>query len=288
VYGLGASARVPAAVARIYAVKQRPRDQALTIHVGGVADIDAWAARVPAWARHLAERTWPGPLTLVLPRARAVPGEITGGGETVGLRAPDHALARELLAALGRLEQAPPGIPAPSANPHGAMSTTRAADVWAALGDRIAYVLDGGPCAIGLESTVVDATGDRPRILRSGALAAEAIADATGLSVDLAATPASVDLPAVSAPIEPFDRPDALEAGAGDGVISRGPWPAGLPRPLHLCELGTDDADYARELYATIAALVARGCPRILVQRGSSSALGAAVSARLDRAALRR
>jgi L-threonylcarbamoyladenylate synthase len=291
VYGLGASARQPAAVRRVFEIKERPADRALIVHVAGSAAIDVWAASAPEWARRLAETSWPGPLTLVLARASTLPSVVTGGGDTVGLRAPDHPSALALIAALAAREGAHAGIAAPSANPHGAIPPTTAAAVVAGLGDRVDYVLDGGECSLGIESTVVDATGQTPLILREGAIARERIAALTGLPVREAAR--SVDpAPELAAGVQvlPFDRAEDIKVEPGDAVIVFRPalepeWepPAGCP------VAGAADLEaYGRMLYGALGRFESGGCRRVFVQRVPDEGLGRAINARIARAASRR
>jgi L-threonylcarbamoyladenylate synthase len=181
VYGLGALALDAAAVARVFEAKGRPASNPVIVHVEGLTEARALSASMPALAERLAEAFWPGPLTIVVPRGSTVPDIVTAGGSTVALRAPSHPVARALLRAVG----AP--VAAPSANRSTELSPTRAAHVVASLGGRVAYVLDGGPCPHGIESTVVDATGERPVVLRPGSISraqiARAMGDAQGPSV---------------------------------------------------------------------------------------------------------
>ncbi len=174
VYGLGADARNPGAVARIFFAKGRPASHPLIVHVSSIASAQEWALEMPDSARRLAEAFWPGPLTIVLPKAHEVPAVITGGQSTVALRAPAHPIARALLAAFGG------GIAAPSANRYGRISPTRAADVREELGDRVAMVLDGGDCELGLESTIVACLGGRVTLLRPGAVSRSQLGDVVG------------------------------------------------------------------------------------------------------------
>jgi len=164
VYGLGADARNPEAVARIFAVKGRPADHPLIVHLADAGQLTGWAQDVPRAGWQLAEAFWPGPLTLVLHRQASVPDAVTGGLDTVALRVPDHPVALALLAAFGG------GIAAPSANRYGRVSPTSAQDVREELGDAVDLVLDGGRCPIGIESTIVDLSSAAPRILRPGAI----------------------------------------------------------------------------------------------------------------------
>ena len=178
VYGLGADAANPAAVARIFAAKGRPRGHPLIVHVSNFDAAREWAGRVPEAAVRLADAFWPGPLTIVLPRSARASDAVTGGQSSVALRAPAHPVARALLAAFGR------GIAAPSANRYGRISPTRAADVREELGDRVALVLDGGNCEVGLESTIVACLDGRVTLLRPGSVSRSQIADVVGTVAD--------------------------------------------------------------------------------------------------------
>jgi len=177
VYGLGADGLNPKAVARIFAVKGRPADHPLILHVGSVAAAKQLAADWPAAAEHLSAAFWPGPLTLILKRAAHVPDAVTGGQDTVGVRIPAHPIAQKLLSDFAAIGSGV--IAAPSANRFGGVSPTRAKDVMASLGDRLGpkdLVLDGGDAEVGLESTILDCTGERPQILRPGGIRRQAIA----------------------------------------------------------------------------------------------------------------
>ncbi|MCS6898251.1 MAG: L-threonylcarbamoyladenylate synthase [Myxococcales bacterium] len=169
VYGLGALALNPAAVRTIFEVKGRPPSNPIIVHVLGLDEAAPLVTSIPPLAQHLANAFWPGPLTLVLPRSTIVPDEVTAGGPTVALRSPAHPVARALLAALGK------PVAAPSANRSSEVSPTTAAHVQTALGNRIGLILDGGPCTIGIESTVLDITGEVPVVLRPGSISREAI-----------------------------------------------------------------------------------------------------------------
>lgn len=175
VYGIGADAANPAAVGRIFTAKGRPADHPLIVHLPGDGGLDRWARDIPTRAWELAEAFWPGPLTLILKRAPAVPAIVTGGQDTVGVRVPAHPLALALLRAYAEAGGGVDGlcgIAAPSANRFGRISPTDAAHVRAELGDAVQLILDGGRCPVGIESTIVDLTrGDdqAPRLLRRGA-----------------------------------------------------------------------------------------------------------------------
>jgi len=181
VYGLGADAGNELAVRRIFAAKGRPSTHPLIVHLAAADAMDAWAREVPSPARRLAEAFWPGPLTLVLPRSDLASDAVTGGQPTVALRVPAHPVALELLARFGG------GIAAPSANRFGGVSPTTADHVRADLGSDVDLVLDGGPCTVGVESTIVDLSSETLSILRPGGVPQEEIERVLGLSVPVRA-----------------------------------------------------------------------------------------------------
>lgn len=177
VYGLGARADRDDAVAAIFARKGRPADHPLIVHLAEPGDADAFAAQVPPVARRLIDTFWPGPLTVIVPRAPGIATAAAGGQDSVGLRCPAHPVARALLAAARRLGV--PGVAGPSANRFGRISPTRAAHVVDEFGDDL-LVLDGGDCAVGIESAIVDCSRAHPVLLRPGQLTRERIAAAAG------------------------------------------------------------------------------------------------------------
>src|SRR5690242_10948019 len=162
VYGLGANAQNPAAVRRIFELKERPADHPVIVHLDNPKYLHRWASTVPENAQKLAARFWPGPLTMVLPRSENVHDVVTGGQDTVAIRVPSHPMAQQLLTAFGG------GIAAPSANRFGRVSPTRAEHVREEFGDAVRVVLDGGEAQIGLESTIVSFDGEQVRLLRPG------------------------------------------------------------------------------------------------------------------------
>jgi L-threonylcarbamoyladenylate synthase len=174
VYGLAGNALSPPAVAKIFEVKARPHFDPLIVHLAGVDVLKNFVTEVPRWAAQLAEAFWPGPLTVVLSKKSDIPDLVTAGRNTVALRVPNHPLALELLKAL------PFPLAAPSANPFGYISPTSAKHVVDQLGDQIAYVLDGGHCSVGIESTIVGEQEGKPVILRQGGTSAESIAEVIG------------------------------------------------------------------------------------------------------------
>lgn len=284
VYGLAADARNAAAVRRIFEIKGRPADHPLIVHLAHASDVDAWARDVPHYARLLTTAYWPGPLTVILNRQPHVLDIVTGGQDTVGLRVPANELTRRVISAIGS------GLAAPSANRFGKVSPTTVQHVLDDLGplltDRDA-VLDGGPCAIGVESTIVDCTGAQPRLLRSGAVTVDMIEQTTGLEV-LAADGrirASGTLASHYAPnarvliAEPGDLPDV--PGAGVIALATVPTPAGTHRLL----AAANDSEYARNLYAALRQADAQQLSTVIAVLPDSAGLGAAVRDRLQRAA---
>lgn len=184
VYGLGADATNAQAVARIYEVKGRPAGHPLIVHIADLKYLEQWVSDIPEYAIALAREFWPGPMTLVLRRSELAKDFITGGQDTVGIRIPDNSLALGLLEAFHKLGGA--GIAAPSANRFGQVSPTTAEAVQEELGNYLSdtdLVLDGGPSVVGMESTIIDCTGELPRILRPGAIIIEMIEEASGLKV---------------------------------------------------------------------------------------------------------
>ena len=297
VYGLGADALNETAVARVFRIKGRPLDHPVIVHLAGGAALADWARDVPPAAHALAEAFWPGPLTLILKRAPEVPDAVTGGQDTVGLRVPEHPVAQALLEAFGRDDGAsrPRGLAAPSANKFGHVSPTTAAHVRADLGDEVDLVLDGGAAEFGIESTIVDLSGEQPAILRPGAISAEAIARVLGASPqapDAQTTRAPGTRPAHYAPrakVRLVRRVELLEAlasrrGQRFGVLALEVTvprlAAGLQR---VCPAIA--TRYAHELYANLRALDAQNVSQILVEAPPRSAAWSAINERLVRAA---
>jgi L-threonylcarbamoyladenylate synthase len=295
VYGLGADASQPAAVRRVFEVKGRPADHPVIVHLAGADALAVWAAEVPPVAARLAEACWPGPLTVIVRRAEHVPDEVTGGLETVGLRVPDQPVALALLREFAG--DGVGGIAAPSANRFGRVSPTTAADVRADLGGDVDLVLDGGECRVGVESTIVDCTGDEPAVLRLGGLARERIDDLLGRSVpvrragDVRAPGTLVSHYAPRAEVLLVDEAsladaarDALQRGFTVGVIGE-KLPDDLPGGVTVLAHPEDDADYARHLYRHLRAADAAGLETVLAVVPDEVGIGAAVADRLRRAA---
>lgn len=265
VYGLGADALNPESVARVFALKGRPAHNPLIVHVADAEAARPLAERWPPRAQRLAEVFWPGPLTIVVPRSPLVPDLVTGGGATVAIRCPDHPLALALLRAFGG------PLVGPSANPSGSVSPTTAAHVRAAFGEADVVVIDGGACRVGIESTVVSVAGERPIVLRRGAIGPEAIGDALGESVACAPSAAHESSGALSSPgmLPSHYAPDAsvllFHPSAPPRELERSPRPIvvlslsasfQLPResrgPRTLVRMPTDADAYGAKLYAAL------------------------------------
>jgi len=289
VYGLGADASNQAAVRRIFAAKGRPPDHPVIVHIAGTSNVKHWAADVPNSAWVLAERFWPGPLTMVFKRAAHVSDLVTGGQDTVGLRVPSHPVARQLLKAFGA------GIAAPSANRFGRLSPTTAQHVRQELGDAVDLVLDGGPCEVGIESTIVDLTRETPAILRPGRISAQQIADALLAPLGESAggrprVPGSLEshyspsLPLKIVQSEDTENYLVAHSGTPIAVLSRRGRPVNSKAALWQVAPEMPD-DYARLLYATLRCLDESGCRMIVVEALPALPEWIAVHDRLGRAA---
>lgn len=280
VYGLGGDASSPASVRKIFAVKGRPPGHPLIVHLAAGTELDGYAVNVPAAARALAARFWPGPLTMILRRGPKIAPEVTGGGSTVGLRMPLHPLAQQLLAAFGG------AVAAPSANRFGAVSATTADHVAADLGDDVDYLLDGGACDVGVESTIVDLSGgpgSLPVMLRPGGLARDELERALGVRVAdpepwVVSPRAPGTLPSHYAPrakvvAVPIDEvAAAVAAAAARGTVA-------------VLALPDDLEEAARRLYSSLRELDATGVDVIVAPLPPEIGIGAAIADRLRRAA---
>ena len=297
VYGLGADAANPRAVRAIFEAKGRPPDHPLIVHLPDATHLDAWTRDVPDGARALARAFWPGPLTLILPRSTLASDAVTGGQDTVGVRVPSHPVAQALLAAFAR--RGGQGIAAPSANRYGHVSPTTAAHVADDLGGRVALILDGGACDVGIESTIVAYDGDRAVLLRPGGIGVDALARVLGRAPDApsagapraSGTHAShyaprtaaflVDPRALPTEIQRLVERDEVVAVLACGVAKPaqfdGPW---IAAPA-------DAEGYARDLYANLRALDVAGADAILIEAPPAEGAWLAVRDRLARAAHR-
>jgi L-threonylcarbamoyladenylate synthase len=271
VYGLAADATNAAAVKRIFEVKGRPTAHPLIVHLADPADLDAWSTNPSATARRLAALAWPGPLTLIVPRSTNVTDAITGDRDTVGLRVPSHPLLHELLQRFGT------GLAAPSANRFGAVSPTSAEHVLDDLGDILDperdLILDGGPSAIGLESTIVDCTVEPPQLLRAGPISEEQIGSLAAPSGPSRASGMLASHYAPSCEVRLVDDAD-------DAMALR----AGTPG-ARVLDLSDDLVRFARTLYAELRAADADGVSTLITVLPPPIGLGLAIRDRLAKAA---
>lgn len=285
VYGLAGNGLDAGVVARIFEIKRRPHFDPLILHVAEPEEAEAVAAEIPVVARRLMERFWPGPLTLVLPRRPVVPDLVTAGLDTVAVRCPAHAVAREVLRRMGG------PLAAPSANPFGRLSPTTAQAVVDGLGEEVEWVLDGGPCERGIESAIVDCSRPEPQLLRHGALTREELEAVAGpLAVAVAGE--AIRAPGLLAhhyapglPLwlaeAPYD-PDC-PWGADTAVLAWNQCPKGLRLVKVLSEAG-DLREAAARLFAHLRALDRSGARRIVAEPVPGHGLGAAIRDRLAKA----
>jgi L-threonylcarbamoyladenylate synthase len=286
VYGLGADACNAASVAQIYSVKGRPADHPLIVHVASMDGLGDWASDVPAYAIALARDYWPGPMTLVVPRSDLAGDFVTGGQDTVGVRVPNHPVALGLLEAFAAAGGK--GVAAPSANRFGNVSPTTAQAVAAELGDYLAdsdQILDGGACDVGVESTIIDCTGDLPKILRPGAITAQMIHECTGLEVDTAVeepvTRVSGSLDSHYAPVAKVLLCETPTAGQGFIAHANIQTPEGVVR---LASPHTDE-EFARVLYSALREADVQGLAEVVVMQPIGIGIAVAIRDRLKRAA---
>jgi L-threonylcarbamoyladenylate synthase len=284
VYGLGADATNETAIAKIYAAKGRPADHPLIVHVHSMAAMGDWADEISAFAIALARDFWPGPMTLILNRSSLAQDFITGGQNSVGIRVPDHVVALALLNAFHGLGGK--GIAAPSANRFGHVSPTTSQAVKDELGSYLNeqdQILDGGPCTVGVESTIVDCTGDVPKILRPGAITAEMITASTGLEA-LDSTGTSIR---TSGSLDAHYAPAALvlldqQPLSGQGFIAL----ATTITPQDVIRLAApnNDVEFAQSLYASLRKADELGLSHVVIEQPIGSGIAVAIRDRLMRA----
>ena len=289
VYGLAADAANPAAVARIFALKGRPADHPLIVHLADASQLRQWARAVPGTAVALATAFWPGPLTMILPRHAGVADVVTGGQPTVGLRCPRHPLALQVLQAFGG------ALAAPSANRFGRISPTSAAHVRDEFGEAVPIVLDGGECEVGIESTIIDLSSATPRILRPGRITraqVESVIGAVAVDTSEHSPRASGTLEAHYAPRTPMlmlARPALLREAREQNAFGKRLAVlalAELPPGLAGVALSDEPVAYAHGLYAALRELDAGGQQLLLVERPPEGPEWLAVHDRLRRAAV--
>ncbi len=286
VYGLGADATNPTAVARIYEVKGRPHDHPVIVHLADINQVTEWVAEIPEYAIALAREFWPGPMTLILPRSERVGDFITGGQKSVGIRIPNNSLALEFLKLAGV------GVAAPSANRFGAISPTTALAVQEEIGSYLDserdVILDGGSSDVGVESTIIECLGNAPKILRPGAITQEMIESATGLTVD-----ESTSMVRASGTLEQHYSPRAKVflldsenpvvaciAGVGFLALDTFPTPDGAIRLAQ----PRNNEEYARVLYDALREGDRKNLPAIYVVPPSGTGVAVAIRDRLKRA----
>jgi L-threonylcarbamoyladenylate synthase len=284
VYGLGADASNPKAVARLYAVKRRPLDHPVIVHFASAQDAFTWAREVPEQARLLARHFWPGPLTLVLKRSRKAQDFVTGGQDSVGLRVPSHPVARELLKSFAG------GIAAPSANRFGRVSPTTAAHVREDLGADVDLVLEGGPSEVGIESTIVDLSGGAPVLLRPGRISKQDLERVIGAVKERSESSPrhSGGLERHYAPRTPARLVPSYDLDKEIGRLKERVAVLAFSRPDERVDywlrMPRDPNAYAQKLYGALRELDAADCEEILVEAPPEAPEWAAVRDRLQRA----
>ncbi len=293
VYGLGADATNAQAVARIYQVKGRPTNHPLIVHISDLKYLDQWISSIPEYAIALAREFWPGPMTLIFERSELAKDFITGGQNTVGIRIPDNSLALALLDAFHKLGGA--GIAAPSANRFGQVSPTTAEAVQDEIGNYLSdtdLVLDGGPSEVGLESTIIDCTGEFPRILRPGAITIEMIEEVSGLTVSESTEKKSDDFKKedirVSGSLENHYAPNAKvfldqQPVEGSGFIAL----ESVNTPDGVIRLAAPESveEFARVLYSALREGDHQKLDSIYIDQPTGDGLAIAIRDRLSRSA---
>ena len=283
VYGLGADASNPAAISRIYEAKGRPADHPLIVHLASSQDIVEWADEIPDYAISLARDFWPGPMTLIFNRSELAKDFITGAQDTVGVRVPNHVLALALLKAFKKVGGK--GIAAPSANRFGHVSPTTAAAVTEELSEFLApqdLILDGGPSVVGVESTIIDCTGNAPKVLRPGAITDEMIEESTGLALSQESTEIRV-----SGSLEKHYSPRAevilnQPAKAGGGLIAM----SEIETPDGVVRLASPKThvEFARVLYSALRNADAQALSVVYIDEPQGDGIAIAIRDRLFRA----
>ncbi len=299
VYGLGADASNPDAVAAIFKAKGRPADHPLIVHIADIDSLRDWAATVPEAALKLAHRFWPGPLAMILNKKAGVSPTVTGGQQTVGLRIPDHPVALALLRSFGG------GVAAPSANRFCRISPTQAMHVSEELGDAVDMILDGGSCQVGVESTIIDLSGSKPRLLRPGHITRQEIEAVLQLELLMPSTPAA-PAPEISeqirapgmmtvhyAPTTPAIRcsaeqlPDKIRQLIGDGKrIGLLSYQLEIMEinQIRVLRLPEQAGNYAQSLYAALRELDSLQLDLILVEQPPQTEPWQAINDRLSKA----
>jgi L-threonylcarbamoyladenylate synthase len=289
VYGLGADATNKDAIARIYKVKGRPVGHPLIVHISSLGNLDKWARDIPEYAVKLAQAFWPGPMTLILPRTDLAKDFITGSQDNVGIRIPSHTVALALLKEFE--DQGGLGVAAPSANKFGAVSPTTASAVELELADYLSendQILDGGPCLVGVESTIINCTQDKPTILRPGAVTKEMIEDALDITIDLYTSNSESVQIKVAGLLESHYAPNAKifltgSPAIGDGFIALDSFttPSGA---IRVAAPKTNE-EYAHILYEAFRLADSKGLERVFVIPPTGDGIAVAINDRLSKSA---
>jgi len=289
VYGLGVDATNKNAVAHLYQVKGRPSDHPLIVHISSMANLDKWAREIPEYAIKLARAFWPGPMTLILPRTNLAKDFITGNQDSVGIRVPSHPLASALLTELE--DQGGLGVAAPSANRFGKVSPTTADDVFEELSGYLTpydLILDGGPCEVGVESTIINCTQDIPEILRPGAITATMISDLVRLQVNQISTTSNKSTVKAPGLLHSHYAPKAkvflsTKPNLGDGFIalSEIPTPPGAIRLVS----PKNNKEYAQLLYQALRLADTKQLPNVIVIPPTGDDIAIAICDRLEKCA---
>ena len=289
VYGLGADATNKDAVSHLYQVKGRPSDHPLIVHISSMANLDKWASQIPEYAIKLARAFWPGPMTLILPRTNLAKDFITGNQDCVGLRVPSHPLASALLIEFE--EQGGLGVAAPSANRFGKVSPTTASDVFKELSSYLSpsdLILDGGPCEVGVESTIINCTQDIPQILRPGTITVTMISDLIGLQVNQIATGSNKSTTKAPGLMQSHYAPKAkvflsTKPNLGDGFIAL----SEIPTPPGAIRLASpkNNKEYAQLLYQALRLADTKQLPNVIVIPPTGDDIAIAICDRLEKCA---
>ena len=291
VYGLGADAANESAIQKVFHAKGRPHDHPLIVHLAGMNQLNDWARDISPAAQKLMQAFWPGPLTLILKKQSRVLDLLTGGQDTIGLRIPNHPIAQHLLQAFGG------GIAAPSANKFTHISPTTAEDVQEELGRKVDLILDGGVCEVGLESTIIDMSGDTPLVLRPGMITAEMMAEVLGVPVS-SRQETTVRAPGMHhlhyAPttkttlVESNTMAKFLQTLSSDElpvvVVSRHDPILPTLEKIHWVKMPADAVHYAHDLYQTLRALDHQQFKQILIEKIPHEPEWVAIQDRLEKA----
>lgn len=296
VYGLAADASSKEALHKLFEAKGRPKSHPVIVHLASPEQLPDWVVSVPDVAAELAKRFWPGPLTMIFKKRDHVLIEVTGGQDTVAIRIPDHKTALELLREFNG------GLAAPSANRFGKLSPTRASDVANEFREEVAYVLDGGDCRVGIESTIIDVSGNKPRVLRPGMLSAETLSEVIGSIVGSKQTAPEIKAPGTlkshyspSTPVMLVDSSEiesvlkSLQIDSKKAAVLSFDWTRdnGFSETVPWIQAAKDPDSYARDLYGNLRKLDSSNCDWIIVETVPAAVQWDGIRDRLQRASCR-